>query len=721
MTARRLALVVAVDRYDHAALQGLASPTADAEALAEVLGDADLGGFDVDVVRNEPSWIISQRVEVLLAERSADDLVLLHFSCHGLKDDSGELYLAATNTRPGLLGSTAVEAAWVNRVMQRSRAQRIVLLLDCCYGGAFERGVVARAGGDIDVGDQFRPGGLGQGRGRAIITASTAMEYAFEGPRLTGGHRPGPSLFTGALVEGIRTGEADRDQDGQVSLDELYNFVYDQVRQRSPNQTPSKWEFGLRGGLYIARNPHRRIMPARLPPDLVDLIEHPSAAARLAGVQELAALAAGTHLPRAVAARLALRQLIEDDSRRVSASAAAALQQSALRLTASNADFGRVPPSNWPLVTEVGVEGGPLALASAVTTSGGPLRAQLDAGTLRITWVPEAPGRLDGVVIVAGPAGEAQVRVTGEVAEQIPVPSPQVGPASVESAEQSPRETTDITKQPTTAGSGPPARARQSSSDKPPDKQRRHLFRATRIPASIGAGVGIIALLIIIITASSGSNPPPTGAATTPASPSAKPIIFQDDFSDRTSGWDDAGGRTAGGHYTNGAYRIYADPVPGGGSQSGVPRNASSMYPNAPQDIRIAVAVHGVTGRPETNAAGFGIFCRDRQNTGRYEFTLANGYTSIGKISTTGAWKTLSEKDIAIDLNTTNRLDAVCSSEGRQAVHLVFSVNGKKLAEATDAKNPYLTGTIGLFAGTDETATAAIEAEFDNFVVTSER
>src|SRR6266536_2131203 len=104
-----MALVVAIDRYDDPSLQELTAPAADAEALVEVFGDPDLGGFDVDVVHNCPSWVVSQRV---------------------------------------------------------------VVLLDCCYGGAFARGVVARAGGGIDVGDQFVPGGLGEGRGRAVITAS---------------------------------------------------------------------------------------------------------------------------------------------------------------------------------------------------------------------------------------------------------------------------------------------------------------------------------------------------------------------------------------------------------------------------------------------------------------------------------------------------------------------------------------------------------------------
>ena len=41
--------------------------------------------------------------------------------------------------------------------------------------------MIARAAGGVDVGDQFRQRQLGEGRGRVVITASTAMEYAFEG------------------------------------------------------------------------------------------------------------------------------------------------------------------------------------------------------------------------------------------------------------------------------------------------------------------------------------------------------------------------------------------------------------------------------------------------------------------------------------------------------------------------------------------------------------
>ncbi|MCE0447467.1 hypothetical protein LT493_34535 [Streptomyces tricolor] len=33
---------------------------------------------------------------------------MLHFSCHGLKSESGELYFAASDTEPRLLDATAV-------------------------------------------------------------------------------------------------------------------------------------------------------------------------------------------------------------------------------------------------------------------------------------------------------------------------------------------------------------------------------------------------------------------------------------------------------------------------------------------------------------------------------------------------------------------------------------------------------------------------------------
>jgi hypothetical protein len=73
-------------------------------------------------------------------------------------------------------------------------------------------------------------------------------------------------VFTAAMVRGLATGEADRDRDGYVDLDELYDYVYDTVREATPHQTPGKWTFGVQGDLVIARSKAAPTAPITAPP-----------------------------------------------------------------------------------------------------------------------------------------------------------------------------------------------------------------------------------------------------------------------------------------------------------------------------------------------------------------------------------------------------------------------------------------------------------------------
>jgi hypothetical protein len=385
MEARREALIVANDVYEHEGLGRLRAPAADAQALAGVLGDPGIGGFDVHVVRNESAHVIQGRIEDLLADSRSDDVVLLHFSCHGLKSDSGELYFAARNTRPNRLGSTAVPADFVQRCIRASRSRSIVLFLDCCYGGAFSQGVTVRAAGDVNVLDSFPGGRLG--RGRAVITASSATEYAFEGDQLADDHSR-PSVFTSALVEGLATGDADRDQDGWVSLNELYDYVFDRVREQNPQQTPSR-DVEMQGELYLARRSHPVTVPAPLPAELQEVIDHPLAAVRVGAVQELARRLGGRHAGLALAAKAALDRLADDDSRMVAAAAATVLQTAQTADTPqSSAPIG-VPASADPQSSTA--EPTPPTGEAATTDppTGGPLKAASQAPEPASTATPE--------------------------------------------------------------------------------------------------------------------------------------------------------------------------------------------------------------------------------------------------------------------------------------------------------------------------------------------
>jgi caspase domain-containing protein len=249
----RFALIVATSQYSDPTLTALEAPARDAESLSDVLGSPEIGGFAVETLLDRPAAKVMQEIESFFEGRRREDLVLLYFSGHGILDDGARLYFATTDTQVERPRSTAVPAAFVNELMNESRSRRQVLVLDCCNSGAFARGI--KAGGNIGTGERF------EGRGKVVITASDALQYAFEAGHVDGeGIR---SVFTHVLVDGLRTGEADLDRDGYVGLDELYDYVYGRVLDESPRQRPRKWAFDVEGQIFLARTSEAA---AALPP-----------------------------------------------------------------------------------------------------------------------------------------------------------------------------------------------------------------------------------------------------------------------------------------------------------------------------------------------------------------------------------------------------------------------------------------------------------------------
>ena len=312
---RKCALIIANWTYEDNLLRTLVAPSQDAEALASVLRDPAIGGFEVNVLTNAPSYRVCEETEAFFGDRERDDLLLYYFSGHGITDDDGQLYYAAANTLHRRMRSTAVAAAWVNDVMNGSRSRRQVLLLDCCHAGAFAR--TKSASGAVNVGKYFAGANLDEGRGKFILTASDAFQYSFEGDDVEG--NAVRSVFTDSLVEGLRSGAADLDGDGNITLDELYSFVYNSVREKTTQQTPRKWASDVEGAVVIAANPCPAEAP--LPDDLQAAIDSFVVEAREKAILRLDRLLRGKHRGLALAAHKVLVALTDDDSRRISSAA----------------------------------------------------------------------------------------------------------------------------------------------------------------------------------------------------------------------------------------------------------------------------------------------------------------------------------------------------------------------------------------------------------------
>jgi len=178
-------------------------------------------------------------------------------------------------------------------------------------------------------------------------------------------------------------------------------------------------------------------------------------------------------------------------------------------------------------------------------------------------------------------------------------------------------------------------------------------------------------------------------------------VLFQDDFSLDSSGWDRYVDSTYEANYADGGYRISVQ----------TPNTWAWTTPRVSLgDVRIEVDASKAAG-PDNNI--FGIVCR-YQDWRNYLFFLvsSDGYVGIG-VRRDGAnillsGESLQLRDVVMQGASTNHLRADCIGEA-----LRLFVNGFPVAEASSSDWPQ--GDVGLLAGTYNEGGAMIE--FDNFSV----
>ena len=223
--SKKVALLIGVSEYGEG-IPSLSAPINDVAAMKRVLENPEMGGFDeVELLINPEPTAMRLAVQQLFVHLGKDDLVLLFFSGHGITDDNNRLYLTTKGTSKDYYQATSVPASFIQDRSLESYTKRQVIILDCCYSGAFAEGWQAKS-----VGLELKKE-LG-GEGRVVLTSSTATQTSFqqEGEEL--------SLYTKYLVEGMETGAADRDEDGQIHAHELHEYAKTKVQEEKPRQKP---------------------------------------------------------------------------------------------------------------------------------------------------------------------------------------------------------------------------------------------------------------------------------------------------------------------------------------------------------------------------------------------------------------------------------------------------------------------------------------------------
>ncbi|RPJ55739.1 MAG: caspase family protein [Acidobacteria bacterium] len=186
----------------------------DAEAFARLI--EQLGGVkreDCKVLR-EPSLIdFGKALEALRADikqsRAASERVEVLFYYSGHADDQGLL-----------LAGTRFPYQKIREEMALLKADVNVAVLDACASGAITRqkGVIRQPA--------FLANSSADMKGYAFLTSSSENETAQESDRIRA------SFFTYYLISALR-GAADSNADGKVSLNEAYDFSYNETLGRT--------------------------------------------------------------------------------------------------------------------------------------------------------------------------------------------------------------------------------------------------------------------------------------------------------------------------------------------------------------------------------------------------------------------------------------------------------------------------------------------------------
>lgn len=159
-----------------------------------------------------------------------------------------------------------------------------------------------------------------------MLTASRAGEYSYEGTPLPDA-ATNRSVFTAALVDGLRGGDADRDRDGYISVEDAYAYAADQVKAAGGTQNPQRWLYGAEGEIVLARNPRGVANTAAPLPEALRLsLDSPYPDIRRGAVATLATWLASADPREVLAAQQALQLIASQDSPSVAAAARDLLQ-----------------------------------------------------------------------------------------------------------------------------------------------------------------------------------------------------------------------------------------------------------------------------------------------------------------------------------------------------------------------------------------------------------
>ncbi len=213
------------------------------------------------------------KVKEKLMQTGVDDVVVLFMAGHGLLNENLDYYLATYDIdfqHPSLRGLAYDE---LESLLDNIPARKKLMLIDACHSGELDKEAeLMPAYQDVKlVNVSFRSiqgsrgfkkksnisyqntfelmkelfNDLRRGTGAMVISSAGGGEFAYEGGNWNNG------IFTYTVIEGLTTGKADRNENQEITVSELRNYVFDKVSEltnglQNPTSRKENPEFDFR-------------------------------------------------------------------------------------------------------------------------------------------------------------------------------------------------------------------------------------------------------------------------------------------------------------------------------------------------------------------------------------------------------------------------------------------------------------------------------------------
>ncbi|KUJ54562.1 hypothetical protein ACZ90_66305 [Streptomyces albus subsp. albus] len=228
------AVLIGTSTYDF--LEDLPAISKNLSSLAEVLSGPTSWNLSQDdcIVLSNPTNAVAVLDTLRDASATARDTLLVYYAGHGLVSPEGELYLGLPQSKQQRV-ETGIPYSWLRGALLEGRAERTVVILDCCYGGiALGMMGTSELAAQADV------------EGTYLLAAASENRQALAPPG-----EP-HTAFTGELLAILGTGIAGGPE--RLDLDSIFRQLRKSLSSKG-RPAPQRRERNSNGRLAMGWNP----------------------------------------------------------------------------------------------------------------------------------------------------------------------------------------------------------------------------------------------------------------------------------------------------------------------------------------------------------------------------------------------------------------------------------------------------------------------------------